>query len=147
LLDLVREKHAQARLGARAIRFGVAGFIWLLGLGTAVGTISTAWDAASFPFFAMSALFIVGATGLFAWVVSRWLHSLWVRMKVAELRESRECYRCDYAIPTDAGEEARCPECGLVNDLRERTWWRGKGRAPGRTDGVTPQDIIAPRKA
>jgi predicted RNA-binding Zn-ribbon protein involved in translation (DUF1610 family) len=126
LLDLVREKHAKARLGARAFQFGVGAFIWLLGLGTAVETVSITPDAGSLALFALLGLIVVGGTAVLAWATCRWLHRLWVRMKVAELRESRVCYRCDYPIPSNAGEEPRCPECGLVNDLRERTWWRAK---------------------
>jgi hypothetical protein len=124
-VKIVKDKYAAGKYGSRAVRIAVVTFIWLLGLGTALevgtGSIETLGCALAM---AVTGVMVAGTVGL-AWAVSAWLKRLWLRMKVAELRESRGCLFCDYPLPTDSPQQT-CPECGTLNDLRERTWWRGQ---------------------
>jgi hypothetical protein len=128
LLSLVNERQTAGRNASRALRLAVIGIVWLVGL---IMTYEVMLDAfysqSTGAGCVMAPMCLAGTAGL-AWASSAWMRRIWTRIKLADLRESRGCYRCDYPLATDAGEEPMCPECGLTNDLRERTWWRIRGR-------------------
>jgi len=128
LIAIAKERYGAGRAASRFARFLVIGFIWLLGLGFAAELINAEFHSDGFPVSCVLVPVDLVVTGGLAWATSRWIGRMWVRMNLATLLESRACYRCDYPLPLDRGEEPTCPECGLANDLRERRWWPGHDR-------------------
>jgi hypothetical protein len=141
LVNIAKQKYRKGRNGSRFFRISTTALIWLVGLGLSLEPLSSLFEREGLGTACVVIPLIIAGTVALAWGTSAWLGRMWLRMKVAELCESRACYRCDYPLPTET-HDPKCPECGLVNDLRERIWWR-QHSSPGGPAGPEKPRIMS----